>query len=229
MSKLILFDIDETMLLSDGVGRRALSRALSAVCRQEIDSTGVPLSGKTDPQICREILQSNGLSLEKIEGGLPLIYQTYLPLLKEEIANARTFQLHVGVEALLAALMAIKTAHLALLTGNIEAGARLKLEPFSLNRHFHTGAYGCDSANRMNLPEIATNRAADLFKVKFQPQDVVIIGDSVNDVRCAQGFGARSVAVATGKTPWRQIEACNPDYLFRSLADTETVLKALLN
>lgn len=229
MLKLILFDIDETMLASDGVGRRALCRALSEVSGQEIDSSAVLLSGKTDPQICQEILQANGLSLAELEGGLPLIYQTYLPYLEREIAQSQSFRLHTGVEALLNALANHEDTYLALLTGNIEAGARLKLAPFSVNRFFQTGAYGCDSADRMLLPEIATRRASALFDIQVQPQEVVIIGDSVNDVRCAQGFGARSVAVTTGKTPRDEIEAVNPDYLFPSLADTQAVLKALLN
>ncbi len=229
MLKLILFDIDETMLSSDGVGRRALCRALSEVSGHEIDSSKVLLSGKTDPQICQEILQANGLSLAELEGGLPRIYQTYLPHLEREIAESKNFRLHTGVEALLDALAINKTVYLALLTGNIEPAARLKLAPFSVNRFFATGAYGCDSADRMRLPEIATQRASALFSVQFQSQEVVIIGDSVNDVRCAQGFGARSVAVTTGKTPRQEIEAVNPDYLLPSLADTQAVLKALLN
>ena len=227
MRKLVLFDIDETMIKSYGVGRRSLTSALSTLAGFPVDSSSIALSGKTDPQICVEILTANGLSIEKLDGGLAKIYETYLPILEQEIRKSSEFGLHEGVEDLLKELSCLETVHLALLTGNIEPGARLKLNPFSLNHYFATGAFGSDAADRMHLPAIACKRCSEHFVYEFAPEDVVIVGDSVNDVRCAKGFGARSIAVATGKTPWDDIRACDPDFLFPSLADTESVLQAI--
>ncbi len=225
---LVLFDIDETMLKSDGAGRRAITSALSQACGAEIDSSAVKLSGKTDPQICREILEANGLSPEEIPGGLTRVFEIYLPNLEKEIGRSQLFCLHEGVMELLAALAEIDSACLGLLTGNIEPGARAKLSPFGINHYFPVGAYGSDSADRMMLPAVAGLRASKHFATEFRPRDVVIVGDSVHDVRCARGFGAVSIAVATGRTSWQEIEEAGPDFLFPSLSDTEALIQAIL-
>jgi phosphoglycolate phosphatase-like HAD superfamily hydrolase len=227
MSKLVLFDIDETMIKSDGVGRRSITRALRELTGVAVDSSAIMLSGKTDPQICREILEANGLSANDLSGGLERVYEAYLPILEAEINRSDAFTLHCGVRELVNLLAEREDVSLALLTGNIEAGARLKLAPFDLNRYFPTGAFGCDSADRMDLPAIACRRSSDFFAVEFSPAETVVIGDSVNDVACAHGFGARCVAVATGKTPWSDLSLQEPEFLFESLADTKAVLQAI--
>lgn len=228
MKRLVLFDIDETMLKSDGVGRRAITCALSQACRREIDSSMVALSGKTDPQICKEILEANGIALAQVEGGLPRVFEIYLPILQDEITRSRLFCLHAGVVELVSALAQVGSAYLGLLTGNIEPGAWAKLAPFAINHYFPVGAFGSDSADRLMLPAVAGRRAKDHFGLEFTPQEVVIIGDSVNDVLCARGFGAAVIAVATGRTSWQEIEAVEPDFLFRSLSDTKTLIEAIL-
>ena len=227
MRRLVLFDIDETMVSSDGAGRRALEAAMSAVLKRPISSEGHSLSGKTDPQICREILIPYGYSDEAISEKLEAIYETYVPLLEEEVRAAREFRIHQGVVELLDRLKEMPEAYLGLLTGNIERGARIKLKPFDLNRYFSFGAFGSDSHNRMELPEVAHKRAASLFKQSFDIPEIVIIGDARNDVLCAQGYGARSVAVCTGKTPKQTLVDLKPDYLFDNLADTNTVMDAI--
>lgn len=229
MQRLVLFDIDETLVHSDGVGRRAIEAALRQVFNPDIDASGHIMSGKTDPQICHELLLAAGYSQEEIAPKLPTVFNTYIELLEREISRAGAFRLHKGVMALLDRLQQEEWCYLGLLTGNIELGARLKLTPFDLNPFFAFGAFGCDSADRNNLPSIAHVRARDVFKRDFAVDEIVIIGDAVNDVLCAKGYGVKSIITCTGHTPKAKLVELKPDYLFDSLADTEQVLQAIRN
>lgn len=227
MKRLILFDIDETMLHSAGVGRRALEAALTEASGRPINMDGMTLSGKTDPQICREALAVHGFDHEQVDALLPLTYKAYLPRLEREVAKSRDMTVHGGVVELLAVLSKTDWASLGLLTGNIEPGARIKLRPFSLNEYFPMGAYGSDSHDRMCLPAIAHKRAIDHFTHQFAPEDIVIIGDAVNDVLCAKGYRARCIAVATGRTTKPELEALSPEHLFDDLGDTAKIVAAI--
>ena len=229
MKRLILFDIDETMIYSDGVGRRALEGALTQVFNQGINTGGHSLSGKTDPQICFEILSSAGYSREQISEKLPATFKAYVELLEKEIAKASCFAVHNGVVELLDELVLQPECYLGLLTGNIEEGARLKLKPFDLNSYFPFGAFGSDSPDRMELPSLAHKRAREILEKDFERDEIVIIGDAVNDVLCAKGYGVKSIITATGKTPRDTLARLEPDYLFDSLVDTPAVLEAILS
>lgn len=228
MQRLVLFDIDETMISSDGAGRRAISRVLNEHYQIEPHHLNIPMSGKTDPQILTEILSASAVPLHEINDAIPVVIEKYLGLLQEEIVASKYYIVHDGVYILLEAIAAHPDMYLGLLTGNVERGARMKLDHFDLNKHFELGAYGSDSANRLDLPAVAVERARQLFKIHFQPDEVVIIGDSVNDVLCAKGYNAKCIAVNTGKTSWAQLQAANPEYLFKSLADTQAVMDAIL-
>src|SRR5262249_39086675 len=133
MKRLVLFDIDETMVYSDGVGRRAMEAALRQVFDERLDAGTHSMSGKTDPQICYELLTALGYSESEIKEKLPLAFKIYVENLEREIDKANKFRLHNGVVELLQELEKHPECDLGLLTGNIEAGARLKLKPFDLN------------------------------------------------------------------------------------------------
>lgn len=227
MPRLILFDIDETILHSDGVGRRAMQGALSKVFSHDVDAAGHNMSGKTDPQICHELLRTLGYDEHLIEERLPAIFNEYISLLEHEIGKAESFRLHRGVSALIDRLSKDSDCRLALLTGNIEVGARMKLHPFDLNKHFATGAYGSDAADRTHLPEIAHRRALDTFSISFRKEDIVIIGDAVNDVLCAKAYDVTSLVTCTGKTSKEELVPLNPDYMFDSLEDTDEICRAI--
>lgn len=227
MPRLILFDIDETILHSDGVGRRAMQGALSKVFAHGVDAAGHNMSGKTDPQICHELLRTHGYEEHVIEERLPSIFNEYISLLEHEIGKAKSYRLHRGVQALIDRLAKDSNCRLALLTGNIEVGARMKLEPFDLNKYFATGAYGSDAADRRQLPEIAHRRAVDTFSISFRKEDIVIIGDAVNDVVCAKAYDVTSLVTCTGKTSKEELVPLNPDYMFDSLEDTDQICRAI--
>lgn len=229
MKRLVLFDIDETIIFTDGVGRRAMESAMSEVFGKTIDSNGHNFSGKTDPQICMEILTTKGFSRSEIEARLPETFQVYLQSLAVEIERAERLGLHPGVMDLITQLHQEDWAYLGLLTGNIEGGARLKLDRFDLNKFFQFGAFGCDSANRLDLPAIAHERGQKVFGQEFSRPDLVIIGDAENDVLCANGYGIKSIIVTTGKTPREALASHSPTYLYETLQDTKQVLEAILS
>lgn len=226
--RLVLFDIDETMISSDGAGRRALSRAFKE--KHNIDSAfeNHSMSGKTDPQIVLEIFESLGHERTWAQKQIDELLECYLGHLDEEIAGAGNYIMHEGVVALLDSLVNHQDCYIGLLTGNVERGARKKLARFNLNHYFAIGAYGCDSANRLDLPAFAVKRAREHFQADFAPRQVVIIGDSVNDIACAHGYGARALAVNTGKTSWQDLAEQKPHKLFKNLADTDAVLESIL-
>lgn len=228
--RLILFDIDETILSSDGAGRRAISRVMRAV-HADIpdDALKINMSGKTDPQIFSEILKIADKNYDGHEAVLDTFLSPYLKALAEEIAGAGSYYMHPGVMDLLLALQEHKEAYLALLTGNVETGARMKLKPFDLNKYFPFGAFGSDSANRLDLPAVAMIRAKEHYDIDFVPEQVVVIGDSTNDILCAHNHGAKCIAVNTGKTRREELEKLHPAYLFDNLSNTDDVIQAIFS
>jgi phosphoglycolate phosphatase len=230
LKRLVLFDIDETMISSDGAGRRAITRVLLAH-HDDIPEAAlqINMSGKTDPQILSEILALANKAHLSTEQLMETFIEPYLKILAEEIKASAYYIVHEGILELLERLKEQEGAYLGLLTGNVETGARMKLERFDLNKYFPIGAYGSDSASRLDLPAVATKRAAEHFGQKFEPEQVVIIGDSVNDILCAQHFGAKCIAVNTGKTAWNELESLQPEHLFKTLSATEAVVTAIFS
>lgn len=228
-SKLVLFDIDETLIDSDGAGRRSLGKALSHLFGVKPEAITISMSGKTDPQILAEILQSLGYKQADYVRRLDELFDFYVQTLEAELQQAKKYKVHEGVFALLDELNSHGSASLGLLTGNIERGARLKLARCGLNKYFPIGAYGSDSANRLDLPKVARERAEAHYQDKFEPSQIVIVGDSIHDILCAQGYGAVSIAVNTGRTSRQELEALSPDFLFPSLCEVEQVLQAIMN
>ncbi len=229
--KLVLFDIDGTILWTDGAGRRAIGRALL----DEIGTTGpierYRFDGKTDPQIVRELLSLAGqpAAVERVAA----VCRRYLALLEGELARpSQRTQVMAGVPELLAALEsheAVGQALVGLLTGNLEGGARMKLKSAGLDpRRFVVGAYGSDSPHRPALPAIAARRAAERIGREVPGRDVVIIGDTPDDVACGEPIGARVVAVATGFYDVAALCAAGAARVFADLRETATVLDAIL-
>ncbi len=231
--KLILFDIDGTLLWTDGAGRRAIRRAMV----EEVGTSGpidsYRLDGKTDPQIVRELLGLAGHPAATDERAIAAVCDRYLALLARELENpARETRLFDGVTELLAALAPHETAGRALvglLTGNLERGAALKLRSAGLDpARFAVGAYGSDSGHRPDLPAIAAERAARRTGRPVPGGNVVIVGDTPADVACGRPIGARTVAVATGSYDVAALRAAGAAHVFATLADTAAVLEAVL-
>jgi len=231
--KLVLFDIDGTILWTDGAGRRAIGQALL----DEIGTTGpieyYRFDGKTDPQIVRELLSLAGHPAAAADDRVAAVCRRYLELLEGELARpTQRTRVLAGVPELLGGLEeheAEGRALVGLLTGNLEGGAALKLKSAGLDpRRFAVGAYGSDSPQRPELPAIAARRAAERTGREIPGRDVVIIGDTPDDVACGEPIGARVVAVATGFYDVAALRAAGAARVFADLRDTAAVLDAIL-
>ncbi|HET7322172.1 MAG TPA: HAD hydrolase-like protein [Longimicrobiaceae bacterium] len=229
VQRLILFDIDGTMLSTAGQAGGAFREALSAVYGVAGPWEGYSFAGKTDPQIAHDLLRLSGLARETVERGLPDVWEHYLAGLEERLRGVRV-ELLPGVRPLVERLHASPRAVLGLLTGNVREGARLKLTAAGLDfRHFAVGAFGSDHAERRELPALAIYRAEERFGHRFQGKEVVIIGDTPFDISCGERLGVRTLAVATGSYSHEELARCSPDHLFPSLRDTEAVWRAIFD
>src|SRR5690349_20799485 len=211
--KLVLFDIDGTLLTDRGASREAFGDALRAIYGYDDDLSRYDFSGRTDPQITHMVLGDAGFAHDDIEAHLPRLWERYLAGLARNATPERV-RVMPGIRELVSALHEHDDVALALLTGNIEPGARLKLGGANLNEYFTFGAFGSDSADRTALPPIAIRRASHHLGIDFTGSDVVIIGDSIYDVRCGVPYDATTIAVASGKTPADVLRAENPRDFF---------------
>jgi phosphoglycolate phosphatase-like HAD superfamily hydrolase len=229
--KLVLFDIDGTLLLTAGAGRRAITRALGEQLGAEPDFNLVHFDGKTDPQIIVELLVAAGSSTAPAQDRIDVLCARYLELLEIELAATRgQTRLMPGVLELLERLDAEDGVVLGLLTGNLAVGAELKLRSADLDPgRFVVGAFGSDSPHRPDLPEIAVRRAERLFETRPHGETVVIIGDTPADVECGARINARAIAVATGSFSLEDLSAQGPYAAFPDLSETDRVLDAIIN
>lgn len=224
-----MFDIDGTLLLSDGAGRRAIHRALTEV----YGTTGPldhPFDGKTDPQIVRELMRLAGHEDPRIDDGLELLFAKYLDYLEDELASRqhRAYTLP-GVPQLLDELERREDVVLGLLTGNLERGAHAKLDAVGLDhQRFRVGAFGSDHEIRAELPAIAHGRARDSLGLELSADSIIVIGDTPADMTCGQTLGTCAIGVATGRYTVEQLEEHEPLAVFSDLSDTRAVMRALV-
>lgn len=229
-TRLVLFDIDGTLLWSDGAGRRAIHRALI-----EIFGNAGPadhrFDGKTDPQIVRELMRVAGHEDTLIDERMSELFARYVVCLREELGD----QTHraeplPGVLRLLNVLSRRDDVTLGLLTGNLVEGARAKLEAVGIDPDlFVLGAYGTDHEHRPELPAIAQRRAREILGVEIHGPDIVIIGDTPADVECGRGIGARAIGVATGRYTIEELAAHGAVAVFDDLTETDAVVRAILD
>lgn len=227
--KVVLFDIDGTLLWTDGAGRRAVFRAL-----EEVYGAPAPekheFDGKTDPQIIRELMRKGGVADDVIDARLNEALARYVEYLRRELdGEDHTGKTYPGIGELLDALEARDDVLLGLLTGNVHDGATAKLEAVGISRHrFKVGAFGSDHHARPELPAIARARAEALLGHEVPGHDVVVIGDTPADMGCGAGIGARAIGVATGRYSVADLEACNAGTVFADLSATDAVVRAIL-
>jgi phosphoglycolate phosphatase-like HAD superfamily hydrolase len=222
-----LFDVDGTLLTARGAGREALAAALSETFGATGPIERYDLRGKTDARIVADLMRAAGLADDAVEQRLDRCFQAYARKLQEAIGDGSRVQVMPGVPEIVAALGGRRDAVVGLLTGNIEAGARIKLQPTGLLPHFRVGAYGSDHADRGRLPHVAAERIRQLTGRAVPFEDMVIIGDTPLDIACAHACGALAVAVATGQYLLEDLAACGPDHLFQSFSDVPAALDKL--
>lgn len=226
MRRLLLFDIDGT-LVRGGPAKRVFEFAMASVFGTAGAIDGHDFSGKTDPQIARELLGAAGFTDADIEAGFPALWRTYLSGLRTSLPET-PMTVIPGVESILDDLCRRDEVALGLLTGNIVEGARLKLDSVGMSGFFSVGGYGSDSEIRDELPPFAMKRAATEWGVAFDPQDVVVIGDTPRDVSCGKKSGTRTVAVATGRFERAALEETDADFVLDDMTDMGETIEALL-
>ncbi|MBI3891537.1 MAG: HAD family hydrolase [Candidatus Wallbacteria bacterium] len=228
MVKLILFDIDGTLVLSGGAGARALARAFSELYEVSEAMTGIVFAGCTDPMIVRDIFRVK-LGREDRPGELQRVLDRYLLHLPEEVGRAEKAAVLPGVEALLAALSPRADVLIGLLTGNIEPGARIKLGRFGLDGYFGFGGFASDSEDRDEIARVALARGRQRAGRDVPAEDAIVVGDTPRDISCGRAIGARVLAVATGPHPKTDLAAHAPDWLLQDLSGTTAVMELLLD
>jgi phosphoglycolate phosphatase-like HAD superfamily hydrolase len=224
--RLALFDIDGTLITDGGAAREAFAVALHDVFGYTGDLRRYDFSGRTDPQITHMVLTDAGFAADDIDGRMPSLWERYIAGLAAA-APGRVRELP-GIRKLLDALAATEEVTIGLLTGNIEPGARIKLDWPDLNRYFPFGAFGSDSPRREELPPIAVARASAIDGHRFSGRDIVIIGDSIYDIRCGVPHSATTIAIASGKTPAEKLRAENPHHFFATAEALDEILRAIL-
>lgn len=227
--KLVLFDIDGTLVSARGAGRRAMRAAFERVFGTAGGIDHYDLRGRTDTRIVHDVMTAEGWEAARVKERLDDFFEAYVVGLATEIGDGRNVITLPGVATLVERLAGSANATLGLVTGNIEEGARIKLLPTGLWPRFPVGAFGSDHMDRRRLPSLAARRAQALLGTAFSPADVVVIGDTPHDIDCARAFGAVAVAVATGQYPREALLGERPDHFFEDLSDVETVLAALLD
>ena len=226
--RLVLFDIDGTLLHSHGAGRRAMEAALLNMFGTK-GSPDYRYDGKTDKQIVRDLMRAEGFDDTAIDTRIPEVLEAYVAGLRRELTLPHTkVEALTGVIALLDALVHRSHCVVGLLTGNLEPGAQQKLTAAGIGfERFALGAYGSDHEIRSELPAVAQRRARERLGLELSGDAMVIIGDTPADIQCGRPIGAKAIAVATGHYTVEALAVHHPDAVFADLGDTDAVLQAI--
>jgi phosphoglycolate phosphatase len=225
VKKLILWDIDGTIIVSHGAGVRAMEKALTKRFGVTCDLGKIDWAGRTDSWITGEVLRHTGLpdTAQNCHDYL----ETYLELLPRELRDGRQGQVLPGVLELLEILKHRPDVAQGLLTGNLKRGAELKLTHYQVWHYFEFGAFADDSPRRNDLGPYALRRAKERHAVDFRPERTVIIGDTPHDIECGQVIGAQTIGVATGRYSVAELAARHPTAVFHDFADTAAFLRVI--
>ncbi len=222
--KLLLFDIDGTLINPDNVGRRSLVKAFHDIFHINDAFAVINMAGKTDIQIIHEGLSLCGLPSN--DGLMSLILSQYLKNLRAATKEGGML-IHPGVIDLLNTFRSRDSAQLGLLTGNIEQGARIKLGALQLNEYFSFGAFGDDSDDRNKLLPIAVKRSMKITGIEIPFHDCIVIGDTPMDIQCAKPYGATTIAVSTGFYSHTSLLETEADYVIRDLSDAINLIDSI--
>jgi phosphoglycolate phosphatase len=212
----LLYDIDGTLISTAGAGRRAIERAFEERFGRR-DVLDFPFDGMTDPVIVRMGLRRLGMDGAALEREVEPTLTAYIQVLTAVCATASDFRVHPGIEAALALTVGRDGFAVGLGTGNVAAGARLKLERVGLHDHFSFGGYGSDDGDRPTLLRIGAERGAERLRAPLATCRVVVIGDTPKDIAAAHAIGAEAIAVGTGSFGVEALRSYGPKYAFTNL------------
>jgi phosphoglycolate phosphatase len=225
VKKLILWDIDGTLIVSHGAGVRAMERAFEKRFGLKGDLGKIEWAGRTDTWITSEVLRHHGIP--PTPQNCHDYLESYLELLPGELRDGPQGQVLPGVLELLETLHRRADIAQGLLTGNLRRGAEFKLTHYKVWHYFEFGAFADDSPRRNDLGPHAMRRARERHRHEFAPHDTFIIGDTPHDIECGKVIGARTIAVATGKQTVAELAAHAPTAVFQNFADTAAFLRVI--
>jgi phosphoglycolate phosphatase-like HAD superfamily hydrolase len=222
--RLLLWDIDSTLINSGGAGLISLRQIVARRYGVEDDLCDIEVAGRTDAHIARSILAKYGVATT--EDNVHPFLDEYLRGLEELLpqTNGRVLP---GVAEILERLHAREDRVLGLLTGNLKRGAELKLRRYGLWGYFEVGAFADDHHDRNQLGPFARTRACERHNFDFPPSAIDVIGDTAHDIACGKAFDARTIAVATGSSTYAELAAHEPDFVFEDLSDTDAIIAKL--
>lgn len=223
MKKLILFDIDGTILnFRHGIAKELFASMLEELFNRPVPEEAIPyFHGMTDLQIIRTIAENIGITYSEVEPIIPGIWQKMLAMFQEH-SKEENITILPGIPELIEQLNKDKNISLALVTGNFMENAYLKLSVSGLDKYFPTGAFGCDSADRNALPPIAIQRVNSSYNGEvFNNTNSIIIGDTFRDIECAHVNRIKVMAVATGGFTIDELNAHKPDKVIRDFSDLD--------
>lgn len=226
--KLLLFDIDGTLIRAGGAGSRALDRVMLDSYGIEKSCQAVRMDGRTDRAIVRDLVNFfKILPQEPVEKTIDDILHRYLNNLEKEILARDLYTILPGIETILENLKGRSDIVLGLATGNLRRGAEIKLNRGNLFHFFSCGGFGCDSEVRSELVTFAIRRGKEFAKFDFSQDEIFVIGDTEFDIEAGQKAGAKTVAVATGSHSMDILAKYKPDFLFGDFSDPNSFLKIL--
>ena len=230
--RILLWDIDGTLIRSV---RQDSFKDYTIPMLEEVFGTAgrlreMQVSGMTDLQIVGEALRDEGITHEHIFARVHEVRERYMTAMRTVTGNGNQFfQILPGVRETLTAVAEHPRYHSALMTGNIEPAAHLKMELVGLSEFFTLpGAFGDESHDRRDLPALAAERIRKHLQLDLEPEQFIVIGDTPNDIACAHHFGARALAVATSRMfNVKDLLACHPDALLPDFSDVGRSIETL--
>lgn len=226
MKKLLLFDIDGTLLLTGGAGKIAFEEAFEEIFEIPNAWGSLDPHGKTDPAIFDEVAKRE-LGRLLSPGEFELLMDRYEEIFEERIQQSPRFELMPGVTEILEYLSRDPDIFLALATGNFERAGRMKLKRGAIEHYFLAGGFGNDARERDKILLAAIAYSEELARQRFEKQRIFVIGDTEYDISAAKKSGVRSVAVLTNGRTRKHFEKDPPDYILQDLTDIPAFLACL--
>ena len=230
VGRLLLWDVDGTLIRGGGVGSAAMNEAAALALGKPIVGPPVVMHGKTDPQILAELFVAADVADDEIPRLVPIAVAEAERLMALAEADLRARgEVIPGVVDVLARLATVPSVRQTLVTGNLTGNAAVKLAAFELSAYFdvEVGAYGSDHPDRNELVPIALARVERLRGERYLPEDVWVIGDTPGDLACARAAGVRCLLVGTGQIPIAELRSLDADDLLADLTNTDQVIQIL--